>query len=58
MYTILECHVNLDLEGLEDKGPDGQPTGIKLPYVVTLEEGTRKILSIRRNYEMNDPKKD
>jgi len=58
MYTILECHVNLDLEGLEDKGQDGQPTGIKLPYVVTLEEGTRKILSIRRNYEMNDPKKD
>jgi len=58
MYTILECHVNLDLEGLEDKGQDGQPTGIKLPYVVTLEEGTRKILSIRRNYEMNDPKKN
>jgi len=58
MYTILECHVNLDLEGFEDKGQDGQPTGIKLPYVVTLEEGTRKILSIRRNYEMNDPKKD
>jgi len=58
MYTILECHVNLDLEGFEDQGQDGQPTGIKLPYVVTLEEGTRKILSIRRNYEMNDPKKD
>ncbi len=58
MYTILECHVNLDLEGFEDQGQDGQPTGIKLPYIVTLEEGTRKILSIRRNYEMNDPKKD
>ena len=57
MYTILECHVNLDLEGFEDQGQDGQPTGIKLPYVVTLEEGTRKILSIRRNYEMNDPTK-
>ena len=58
MFTIFECHVNLDLEGFEDQGPDGQPTGIKLPYIVTLEEGTRKILSIRRNYEMNDPKKD
>ena len=58
MFTIFECHVNLDLEGYEDQGQDGQPTGIKLPYVVTLEEGTRKVLSIRRNYEMNDPKKD
>jgi len=58
MFTIFECHVNLDLEGFEDQGQDGQPTGIKLPYVVTLEEGTRKVLSIRRNYEMNDPKKD
>ena len=58
MFTIFECHVNLDLQGFEDQGQDGQPTGIKLPYIVTLEEGTRKILSIRRNYEMNDPKKE
>jgi len=58
MFTIFECHVNLDLEGFEDQGQDGQPTGIKLPYIVTLEDGTRKVLSIRRNYEMNDPKKD
>jgi hypothetical protein len=34
MYTLLECHVNLDLEGFEDMGPDGEPTGIKLPYIV------------------------
>ena len=54
MYTLLECHVNLDLEGFEDKGQDGEPTGIKLPYIVTLEDGTRKILSIRRNYEIAD----
>ena len=55
MYTLLECHANLDLEGFEDIGPDGQPTGIKLPYVVTVEEGSQKVLSIRRNYAPNDP---
>ena len=58
MYTILECHVNIDLEGFEDVNPqDGEFTGIKLPYIVTLEEGTRKILSIRRNFDVKDPKK-
>ena len=55
MFTILECHVNLDLEGFEDMGIDGQPTGIKLPYIVSIEESTRQVLSIRRNFEMNDP---
>ena len=54
MYTLLECHVSVDLEGFEDLGEDETPTGIKLPYIVTLEEGTRKILSIRRNYEQQD----
>jgi hypothetical protein len=57
VFTLLECHVNLDLEGFEDVGPDGEPTGIKLPYIVTIEENSREILSIRRNYEQNDPKK-
>ena len=57
MYTLLECHVNLDLEGFEDIGPDGEPTGIKLPYIVTIEEGTTKVLSIRRNYAAEDAKK-
>jgi len=57
IYTLLECHVNLDLEGFEDIGPDGQPTGIKLPYIVTVEEGSNKVLSIRRNFAPNDPKK-
>ena len=57
LYTLLECHVDLDIEGLEDKGQDGEPTGIKLPYIVTVEEGSRKILSVRRNWEQNDPKK-
>ncbi len=57
MYTLLECHVDLDLEGFEDIGPDGEPTGIKLPYIVTVEEGSGTVLSIRRNYAPNDPKK-
>jgi len=59
VYTLLECHVNLDLEGFEDVNPQsGDFTGIKLPYIVTLEEGTRKVLSIRRNYEVGNPKKE
>ncbi len=57
IYNILEFHVDLDLEGFEDRGPDGQPTGIKLPYIVTIEEGSCEVLSIRRNYEIDDPKK-
>jgi len=57
VYTLLECHVNLDLEGFEEVGADGQPTGIKLPYIVTVEEGNRKVLSIRRNFAPNDLKK-
>jgi hypothetical protein len=57
MFSILECHTDLDLDGFEDVGQDGLPTGIKIPYIVTLEEGTRKILSIRRNYEVGDPMK-
>jgi hypothetical protein len=56
VFTLLECHVNLDLEGFEDMNPQtGEPTGIKLPYIVTIEEGSREVLSIRRNYLQNDP---
>jgi hypothetical protein len=58
MYTLLECHVNLDLEGFEDVGANNEPTGIKLPYIITVEEGTRKVLSIRRNYEIGDAQKN
>ena len=57
VFTILEYHINLDLEGFEDVGEDLEPTGIKLPYIVTLEESSRSILSIKRNYEVDDPKK-
>ena len=56
IFTILECHVNLDIEGFEDM-KEGEPTGIKLPYIVTIEEGSRQVLSIRRNYKEEDPMK-
>ena len=58
IYTLLECHVNLDLEGFEDVDGQGQATGIKLPYIVTVEEGSRTVLSIRRNYAPDDLKKN
>jgi len=51
--SILEFHVNLDLIGYEDKQGD-EETGIKLPYIVTLEESSGKVLSIRRNYDEDD----
>jgi len=55
--TLLECHVDLDLEGYEDSGDDGEPTGIKLPYVVTVAENNGKLLSIRRNYNPDDSRR-
>jgi len=51
VFTILEMHVDLDLEGFEDMSPNGEPTGIALPYIVTIDEGSGKILGIRRNFE-------
>ena len=58
MYTILEMHVDVDLEGHEDVNPeDGEPTGIKLPYIITIDEANSKVLSIRRNYGEQDPLK-
>jgi len=56
-FTLLEMHVDLDLEGFEDIGEDGEPTGIKLPYIVTVLESTNEILSVRRNYTEEDPTK-
>jgi hypothetical protein len=55
--TILECHVDLDLEGYEDLGEDGEPTGIRVPYIVTISEDNGEILSIRRNYLEDDERK-
>ena len=57
-FNILEMHLDLDLEGFEDVGEDGEPTGIKVPYIVTILESTNKILSIRRNYTEEDPAKN
>ena len=53
-YRILEMHVLLDLPGFEDKDKKGEPTGIALPYVVTIEKGTQTILAIRRNWYEGD----
>ena len=52
--TILECHVDLDLEGYEDLDDDGEPTGIKVPYVVTISQDNGQVLAIRRNYREDD----
>ena len=55
-YKILEMNVNLDIEGYEHKDKDGEPTGIALPYVVTIEKGSAKCLAIRRNWQPEDKK--
>jgi len=53
-YTLLEMMVNLDLEGFEDADESGEPTGIALPYVVTIDISSTEILSIRRNWYEDD----
>jgi hypothetical protein len=59
MYTLLEFHTYLDIEGFENVDPTtGEPTGIKEPYVVTLEEQSGKVLAIRRNFVEGDIKKN
>ena len=58
IYTLLEFHTYCDIEGFEDMDQNGEPTGVKLPYIITVEETSKKILSIRRNYAENDPKKN
>lgn len=50
IYTILEMHCEIDLEGFEDMAPTGEPTKIALPYIVTIDEGSGEVLSIRRNF--------
>ena len=52
--TLLECHVDLDLEGFEEVDEEGEATGIKIPYVVTISLDNGQILSIRRNYREDD----
>ena len=55
--TVLEMHVEMDIEGFEDVDENNEPTGIKLPYIVTLDRDSSKIFSIRRNYMEGDPYK-
>ena len=54
MFTIHEIHVDLDLEGFEDMDAMGEATGIKLPYIVTMDEGSGQILSVVRNWRETD----
>ena len=55
VYTILEAHIHLEIEGLEDIDPKtGESTGIKFPYIVTLDEGSGEILSITKNWDEQD----
>ena len=56
-YKLLEIQVNLNLPGYEDEDKDGEPTGISLPYIVTVEKGTQTVLSIRRNWRPEDETK-
>jgi hypothetical protein len=55
VHTLLEIHTEIDLEGFEDVGPDGEPTGVKLPYIVTVDEDSGQVLSVVRNYRQADP---
>ena len=54
VYNILEAHCELDLDGFEDVNEEGEPTGLKLPYIVSIDEDSGKVLSIRRNYNAQD----
>ena len=56
-FQLLEVHAYWDLEGFEDEDMDGEPTGIGLPYVITIDRGTNKVLSIRRNWLEDDAKR-
>jgi hypothetical protein len=56
-YKVLEIQVNLDITGHEDEDEDGNPTGIALPYIVTIEKGTQNVLAIRRNWRPEDETK-
>jgi hypothetical protein len=55
-YKILEIHTNLDIPGYEHKDKDGNPTGLALPYVVTIEKSSNTVLAIRRNWDPEDNK--
>jgi len=55
VHSILECHVHLEIEGFEDINPETEEsTGMKFPYIVTIEEDTGEVLAIKRNWKVND----
>ena len=56
-YTLLECHIDLDLEGFEDLDMEGNPSGVMLPYIVTIDQNSGKVLSVVRNFREQDPLK-
>ena len=55
---LYEIHANLDIPGFEDMGQDGEPTGVKLPYIITIDSNSNEVLSIRRNFNEDDPLKN
>ena len=55
---LYEVHCNLEIDGFEDVDADGMPTGVKLPYIVTIDANSSEVLSIRRNFVENDPLKN
>ena len=55
---LYEVHCNLEIDGFEDVDADGMPTGVKLPYIVTIDANSNEVLSIRRNFAENDPLKN
>ena len=57
-HVVYEVHTILDLPGFEDVDDAGRPTGLKLPYIITVDETTTQVLSIRRNYAETDPLKN
>ena len=54
-HTFLEQHVYLDIPGYEHENPEGKKTGFKLPYVITIDYDSQKVVSVRRNWKENDP---
>ena len=56
-YTLLECHIDLDLEGFEDTDMEGNTSGVMLPYIVTIDQSSGKVLSVVRNFREEDPLK-
>ena len=56
-FNLIEFHAECDIEGFEDLSKDGEQTGIKLPYIITVDQNSGEVLSIYRNYKPNDPTK-